>query len=382
MGLLFLHGLALSACIVPLGAVLDRAGLDSLKPYAFASMAIASLLSPLFFGAMADRSVPPAQVFRWTTFGAAIGTAVVAFGLSLQVNVWILWGVIQIQCLFSSPTSSLSGSMVFSRLGTTRAFGPIRSLGTIGWMFGCWVISALGLDSRPAVFYLASALWLSLSLFTYVLPRDVVTATSLPKLTLRERFGLDALSLLKNQEYRVIFLTAALVAIPFSAFYPMTPKHLSDLGFERLSAWMSLGQLSEVVALLLMGAILMRWSWKGLLAFGLICGIARYALYSADQPVPLLVGLSLHGLAFTFTSVCSQIYLADRVPPEWRTRAQALLTLMSSGVGSLCGYFLTGAWLRWCTVEGHIAWPEYWLGLMAFVASVFVYFLVDCRHHK
>jgi MFS family permease len=65
MGLLFLHGMALASWFVPLGSVLDSANLGSIKPVAFAAFAIAALLSPLFFGAMADRSVAPAKVLRW-----------------------------------------------------------------------------------------------------------------------------------------------------------------------------------------------------------------------------------------------------------------------------------------------------------------------------
>ncbi len=68
----FLHGTALGAWFVPLGSVLDQAGMHSIKPYAFAASAIAAIMSPLFFGAMADRSVPPLKVLRWVSLAAAV----------------------------------------------------------------------------------------------------------------------------------------------------------------------------------------------------------------------------------------------------------------------------------------------------------------------
>ncbi len=60
------------AWFVPLGSVLDQAGMHSIKPYAFAASAIAAIMSPLFFGAMADRSVPPLKVLRWVSLAAAV----------------------------------------------------------------------------------------------------------------------------------------------------------------------------------------------------------------------------------------------------------------------------------------------------------------------
>lgn len=66
--LLFLHGMALASWFVPMGAVLESAQLRWLIPFAFAASATAALLSPLFFGAMADRSVPPIRVLRWLQY--------------------------------------------------------------------------------------------------------------------------------------------------------------------------------------------------------------------------------------------------------------------------------------------------------------------------
>jgi MFS family permease len=88
MALLFLHGMALAAWFVPMGSVLEGAGLRSLTPFAFAASAIAALMSPLFFGAMADRSVPPLRVLRWISFGTAILASIVALAIATGWNRW------------------------------------------------------------------------------------------------------------------------------------------------------------------------------------------------------------------------------------------------------------------------------------------------------
>ena len=380
MALLFLHGMALASWFVPLGRVLDAAGVAWIKPMAFAASAIAAILSPLFFGAMADRSVAPPKVLRWISFATAALVSLIAWAIQGKADSWTILLLIQVQALFCSPTSSLAGSIVFSQLiRSKRQFGSIRALGTVGWMVGCWLISMLTLDASPRAFYVSSILWLILGAFTWRLPTEMLNRLSTQPQTLRERFGWDALSLLRDNDHRVVFITAALLAIPFAAFYPFTPPHLAELGLERTSAWMSLGQVTEVIALVSMGAMLRRWSFKWVVATGIGFGVLRYALYATNSTFFVLLGLSLHGIAFTFTYVGSQIYLAERIEPGWRTRAQALLSLMTGGLGSLTGYLWCGAWLSMCTSGGSVRWSLYWGGLSALVVGVLIYFTT--RYH-
>ena len=375
MALLFLHGMALASWFVPLGRVLDTAGLASIKPMAFAASAIAAILSPLFFGAMADRSVAPTKVLRWISFATAAFVCLIAWAIQERASSWTILLLIQVQAFFCSPTSSLSGSIVFSQLmRSKRPFGSIRALGTVGWMVGCWSTSFLALDACPKAFYVSGILWVMLGAFTWRLPRQTLILSTTKSLTLRERFGWDALSLLRDNDHRVVFITAALIAIPFAAFYPFTPPHLAELGLERTSAWMSIGQVTEVIALISMGAILRRWRFKWVVATGIGFGVLRYALYASNSAVLVLLGLTLHGIAFTFTFISTQIYLAERIESSWRTRAQALLSLMTGGLGSLAGYLWCGAWLGMCTYEGIVQWSLYWGVLGALVLVVLIYF--------
>lgn len=381
MALLFLHGMALGSWFVPLSSVLDEARLSGLKPWAFAASAMAAMLAPLFFGAMADRSVPPPKVLRWISVGTAISASLTAWCIQSGCSLLMIWVLIQIQSIFCSPSSSLTGSIVFSRLtGSQKQFGSIRALGTIGWMAGCWTTSLLHLDASPNSFYVSAVLWLALATFTMIVPgEDPTDHRKSHHLSLKERFGFDALSLLRDHDHRVVFLTAALVAIPFAAFYPYTPPLLSDLGLESISAWMSLGQVSEVFALIGISALLYRFSMKWVVLAGIGFGIARYVLYASGVTWAVLLGLSMHGIAFTFTYISTQIYLAEKIDAAWRTRAQALLSFMVSGVGNFTGYLLTGGWMSLCGGKAAANWTLFWLGLASLVLAVFVFFGVGYR---
>ena len=198
-------------------------------------------------------------------------------------------------------------------------------------------------------------------------------------MTWKERLGWDALALLKNPSHRVVFITAALYSIPLAAFYPFTPPYLQHLGFHRVSAWMTLGQIMEIVAMFAVGGLLLRWSLKWIFLAALGFGMARFALCMINGGVWLLAGILLHGLCYTLYFITAQIYLDERVGAAWRARAQSLLTLMTSGAGNLAGFLGTGWWFGACSTPDGTHWVRFWGGLAAAVGAVTIYFLVAYR---
>ena len=375
MILFFIQSAAMAIWFVPLGPILDAHGLHGIKSYAFAASAVAAFISPLAFGAMADRHVPPARVLRGLAFATAAILAVIATAIQHGWNEWVVLGLIQIFYIAYSPMFSVSTALVFARLADAKKeFGPIRSLATFGWMGGALLVGLLGLDRSALTDYFGVVVWLLVAAFTWFLPVLEVPAAA-EHLSWRERLGLDALTLLKDRDTRVVFLTTALFNIPLCAFYPYAPTHLHDLGLLQTSAWMSLGQASEVVAMFSLAWLLAHWRLKWIFACGLAIGIVRFALSAANTPALLLLGIALHGASFVLVFITAQIYLAQRIDPAWRTRAQALLTLMNGGFGSLIGYLGTGWWFTACAQASGESWPWFWGGLAVAVVVVLVYFL-------
>ena len=145
-----------------------------------------------------------------------------------------------------------------------------------------------------------------------------------------------------------MFITCALFNIPLAAFYPSAPPHLRALGLTHTSAWMSLGQVTEVIAMFSLGTLLLEWRLKWIFACGLSFGVLRFAFSAMNAKLWVLAGVLLHGCSFTLVLITAQIYLEKRVDAAWRARAQALFTLMTSGVGNLLGYLGTGWWFSAC----------------------------------
>jgi len=379
LGLFFLQWLPLSIWFVPLSAMLDAHGLQSIKAYAFATSAVAAFVSPLIFGAMADRHASPVRVLRGLCVATAVAMSLSAWSIQRGWPPGVVLALIQLQAFCSSPTTSISTSIVFSRLtNSQREFGPIRATATFGFMCGCWLVSALHADASALAGFVGALAWLALAAFTFLVPA-VSPPESSGHVTWRERLGWDALRLLKNRDHRVVFIAAALYNIPLAAFFPFTPAHLHQLGFQRTAAWMSLGQVTEVIAMVALARLFTRWRLKWIFVAGLTFGLARFAACAAGGKLGLLVGVTLHGFSYTLFFITAQIYLDERMDAAWRTRAQALFALMTSGVGNLIGYLGMGWWFGACTAGSDTRWPQFWIGVMGVVAVVQLYFMTAYR---
>ncbi len=194
VALFFLQGAALGMWIVPLSTVLDAHGLHAIKPFAFATTALAAFVSPLIFGAMADRQASPVIVLRGLSLATAAAMTLASTAIKLGWNPWLVLAIIQLHALCSSPTFSIASTIIFARLADAqKEFGPIRAMATLGWMTGCWVVSALGADTTPLAGYSGAAMWVLAAAFTFFLP-ELETPKSAAHLTWHERLGLDALT--------------------------------------------------------------------------------------------------------------------------------------------------------------------------------------------
>jgi len=377
--LFFLHAAAMSMWFVPLSSVLAAHGLAHIQPYAFATSGVAAFVSPLLFGAMADRHASPVKVLRGLALATALSLIVACTAIRFGANAWLVLALIQLYAFCASPTWSIGSTIVLARLADAKKeFGPIRAMATLGWTAGCLLVSVLGADQSTLAGYGAAVMWLLVWGLTFWLPA-LETPKSAEGLTWTQHLGLDALTLLRNRDHRMVFLTTALFTIPIAGFYPYTPPHLRELGLVHTAAWMSLGQVTEIAAMLVLGALLLRWRLKWLVACGLAIGMLRFALCATGTTWGVMAGVILHGGSFTLVFITAQIYLDQRVDPAWRARAQALMALMNSGVGNLIGYLGTGAWFAACMRRGELRWSFFWGGLSLISAAVLVLFLATYR---
>ena len=375
----FIQWMGFAAWMVPLTLVLNAHGLQLIQPFAFATTAVGAILSPLFFGALADRKMGPTPVLRGLCLATAATMGLASTAIELGWNPWLVLALIQVFALFVTPTVSLATTIAMSQLeDPRRQFGPIRATGTIGWIAGCLLISAIKADASTLAGFVGAGIWTVLFGLTYMLP-NVAPPPSAQQLTIRERLGWDALVLLRNPDHRTVFLVGMLFVIPLASFYPYSPPQLRDLGFERAAAWMSLAQTTEIIAMFGLGTLLAHFRLKWILGAGLAFGLMRYLFSAFNTPGWVLLSVTLHGFTYTLYFTTAQIYLNERIETAWRARAQALLSLMVAGVGHLVGYLGGGMWFQFNSTGDGTNWSLFWGFLAVLIAGVAVYFVVVYR---
>ncbi len=122
--LFFIHAMAMGMWFVPLGAVLDAHGMAALKPYAFATNALAAFVSPLIFGAMADRHHSPVVVLRGLAVASTDQRASHRKPLSCQLAQVRSNATLSVQLQPRARATPTSASQGGGRSGSSR---PLRS---------------------------------------------------------------------------------------------------------------------------------------------------------------------------------------------------------------------------------------------------------------
>lgn len=383
--LFFLHGGTLGMWGVSLASVLREHGFENIVPYAFATTSVAALISPLAVGAMADHKYSSERVLRWLGAGSMIFLALLFWAIHRRWGAWSVLALAQVHALWSTPTFGLTTSLVLGRLSDARQqFGLMRLWATLGWMgAGLFVSMVLKADSSPVSGWAGCAGWVVTVLFTFALPPVPPPAHKENKRrSWREVLGLDALHLLRHHDHGIVFVTSALLNITLAAFYPFTVLHLMDLGVQRVIATLTLGQVTEAFSMIFLSSVLTHIRLKWVFLTGIGFGVVRYSLFAFDARAALYAGIFLHGLCFTLFNITAQIYLEQRIAPEMRSRAQALLTLMNSGIGSLAGTLACG-WLWMACKSGERAdWTLFWGLLALFTAGVFAFFAFNYRGRR
>lgn len=378
--LFFLHAQAAGMWGLAMSNVLRTHGLERIVPYTFACAAVAAMISPLILGSLADQHIPANRLLRWLAVGTSLFLGLTSLAIERGCGWKYVLALLQMQSLCAAPMWGITTTIILARLREPdREFGPIRVWGTIGFMAGGWITSFVLLaDSSTRAGFTASALWLGIAAFSLTLP-EVPPLGGGAVRSWRDLLGLPALALLAHRDHRVVFLTAALFSAPLAAFFPFAALHLGDVGVHKIAAAFSLGQTTEIIAMYGLSRVLARVRLKWIFLTGIGFGALRFGLFALDTKVALLGGIALHGLCYTLFFITAQLYLEKRVEPQLRARAQALLTLVTAGIGTLAGAVASDWWRTACRSGTMTHWPQFWLGLTAVVVAVFVFFAAAYR---
>ena len=290
------------------------------------------------------------------------------------------------------PTLALVNSVSFNQMkDPAKDFSLIRVWGTIGWIAAGLAISYLfHWDPKPEVpgdkgllqntFLMVAIASAVLGLFSFTLPKTPPKADDGSKITVRDILGLEALKLLKDRNFLVFFLSSVLICVPLAFYYQHANQFLSEIGVENATGKMTIGQISEVLFMLLLPFFFKKFGFKMTILVGMLAWTVRYLLFAfgdaGEGVYMLLIGIALHGICYDFFFVSGQIYTDSKAGEKVKSAAQGLITLATYGVGMLGGFYIAGLITDAnVTSEGH-DWASIWQIPALFAVLVFVLFAV------
>ena len=344
--MMFLQFYIWGAWFVTLFLVLTKSELADIIGDCYATAPIAAILTPLFLGLIADRFFSSEKVMAvLMILGGGlmlcVPSAIEAKNGALVV--WLLTG----HMLCFMPTIGLGNTIAFSNLARDQ-FPTVRVWGTIGWIAAGLVTGFLGWSDSLNLLTMAGVLAVILGVFCFTLPNTPPPAAGQP-INLRSLLMLDAFAMLKQVPFLIFIICSTLICIPLAYYYSNTSGFLENMGFEQAASAMSIGQMSEIVFMLLIPFFFRRLGVKIMILIGMTCWVARYMLFAfgaTDQVAWMLfLGIALHGICYDFFFVTGFMYTDRVAPKELRGQAQSMLIFFTQGLGMYVGYKVADAQL-------------------------------------
>lgn len=352
--MMFLQFFVWGAWFTTLGQALGSSGFSEADiGGVFGAAPYGAIFAPLFLGLIADRFFP-SQVIMGVLFliGGLLlyfaGSAAEAANSSLMINLCIG------HMLCYMPTLGLGNTIAFTHLDRFE-FPKIRVWGTIGWIIAGLAIGFAGWSSSLSIFKVGAISSIILGLYSFTLPSTPAPAKGEP-IDIRALFMVDAWKLLAKPAFLVFMVCSGLICIPLAYYYGLTANYLTNTGFEQAASSMSLGQMSEIIFMLLIPFFFRRLGVKWMIIVGMLAWVVRYLLFAFGAPEQvawmLFMGIILHGICYDFFFVTGFIYTDHAAPRKVRSQAQSLLVFVTQGLGMYVGYKI--AFTKFAAVDKYV----------------------------
>ena len=109
---------------------------------------------------------------------------------------------------------------------------------------------------------------------------------------------------------------------------------------------MALGQMSEIVFMIVMPFFFRKLGVKWMLAIGMLAWVARYGLFSIGAPDEvrwmIIIGIVLHGICYDFFLSPGKCIPINKAPSRSARKLKALLVMLTLGLGMMIGAQVAG----------------------------------------
>jgi Nucleoside H+ symporter len=287
---------------------------------------------------------------------------------------WSFFLLMLLHCIFYVPTVSITNSIAFANLrDPARQFGPVRVWGTIGWIVASWpfIFILVNWAKVPTIGEVGFIEWLGTALGTskegaeasaaqrYIflvagIASFILAAISptLPHTPPRPATGADSLAtikaakLLKHPFVAVLFLVTFIDAAVHQSFFYWTASFLKTdvhIPANWVPPVMKIGQIAEILTMMLLGYVLKSLGWRTTMIFGVLGHAARFAVFAFyPEPWAAVTVNVLHGICYAFFFATVYIFVDEFFPKDVRSSAQGLFNVLILGIGPFFANLICG----------------------------------------
>ena len=306
--------------------------------------AIASILGIFFSNQFADRTFAAEKFMAFSHFVGGLAM----LGLYWVHSFPLFFALMLVHSILYVPTISVANSLAFANMkDASKEFGFVRMGGTVGWILASWPLYFIldgktGFDAtqaRKAIFLVSGIASLLLASYSLTLPHTP------PKKGAEGNAWLATGRRLSIPFILVLFIVTFIDATIHNGYFLVTPGFLEkSAGFE--GKWimpiMSLGQIAEIVAMMVLGGVLAKFGWRKTMLVGIAGHALRFGIYAFfPQNQMLIIAVQLlHGICYAFFFATVYIFIDAVFPKDVRASAQGWFNLLILGLGDLAGKWL------------------------------------------
>ena len=354
----FLQFAVWGAYLTSMGNYLGSVGLGPKIGLFYAMQGIVSIFMPAIMGIVADRWVPAQRLLGFCHLLAA-GFLIAAgyYGMQAGSNVdfSILFSLYSLSVMFYMPTIALSNSVAYiilqqNNYDTIKAFPPIRTFGTIGFICAMLFVDFTGFQNSYAQFFVSAALGTMLFLYSFTLPNCPVSKSG-EKKSISDALGLKAFKLFKEPKMAIFFIFSMLLGVslqitngyanPFITSFKDIPDYANTWGANHANALISLSQISETLCILLIPFFLKKFGIKKVMLMSMFAWVLRFGFFGLGNPGSgvwlFILSMIVYGIAFDFFNVSGSLFVDKETDKDIRSSAQGVFMMMTNGFGATIG---------------------------------------------
>jgi PPP family 3-phenylpropionic acid transporter len=295
---------------------------------------VALILTPLIWGAMADRFSIRRPIFILCSF---ISTGIWAFYL-YTTDFWPMLVITVFYGIFYSPIISFLEAFTMDVLGTRKkSYGKVR-----GWGSFAFIITVIVLGKIIDLY----SIEIILTLIFFGSLAQALISIKIPDIQIKKQTSFSSNTKVLLKRPVIVFLFCAfLMLVSHGTYYGFYSIHLENLGYGKTFIGISwaLASIAEIIVMIKSDSLFKRFSIDNILFFSFMVAVFRWlALGFVTSAAGILFLQIFHAVTYAMFHVSSILYIDSLTPDEAKTLGQSVNNAVTYGLGLMVGFFING----------------------------------------